>query len=262
MSTPQPSPQARSRTHTCFSTVTPSTPHALPSQTNTSPYQCYGMYPVKIRMVHPVLHTDLRGPVPPRVFPRSPLVSAPVLLHFPPVFPRPPPRFPVPPPVLPFPPRSPPFPPRPPPPPPVSPPPPPFSHFPPVPHRSPPPPPFSHFPPVPHRFPCFPWPMMYGEVYRIWVHPPLALTRSLGPRWASAGSPPAHVACAAPRSGQTCPSTRNHTSHLASGSPAHRPASGGGGFPCGGKHEFTNSGATKSVPLLKIYVWFPITNCS
>ena len=37
---------------------------------------------------------------------------------------------------------------------------------------------------------------------------------------------------------------------------------GGGGIPCGGKYESINSGATKSVPLLKNeqtnYVWFPI----
>ena len=36
----------------------------------------------------------------------------------------------------------------------------------------------------------------------------------------------------------------------------------GGGIPCGGKYESTNSGATKSVPLVKNertnYVWFPI----
>ena len=37
---------------------------------------------------------------------------------------------------------------------------------------------------------------------------------------------------------------------------------GGGGIPCGGKYDCTNSGATKSVPLLKNertnYVRFPI----
>ena len=40
------------------------------------------------------------------------------------------------------------------------------------------------------------------------------------------------------------------------------PGWGGGGIPCGGKYESTNSGATKSVPLIKReqtnYVWFPI----
>ena len=40
------------------------------------------------------------------------------------------------------------------------------------------------------------------------------------------------------------------------------PGGGGGGIPCGGKYESTNSGATKPVPLLKNertnYVWFPI----
>ena len=40
------------------------------------------------------------------------------------------------------------------------------------------------------------------------------------------------------------------------------PGGGGGDILCGGKYESTNSGATKSVPLLKNertnYVWFPI----
>ena len=43
---------------------------------------------------------------------------------------------------------------------------------------------------------------------------------------------------------------------------AYRGAGGGGGVPCGGIYESTNSGATKSVPLLKKertnYVWLTI----